>query len=124
MRASDVPDFAEYAGYSAADGDGPGSTDTPDTHSVNDGLSDNGLPDNGPPDNGTQQKRRRRHRRRRRRANFSDLKSAFRAVFEPSTNRLSMKIYGSEKAVLRERLRQRSLGFWVIHPCSKFRCVP
>ncbi|XP_025420254.1 potassium/sodium hyperpolarization-activated cyclic nucleotide-gated channel 1 isoform X2 [Sipha flava] len=42
-------------------------------------------------------------------------------VFEPSMNRLSMKIYGSKKAVVKERLRQRSLGVWVIHPCSKFR---
>jgi hypothetical protein len=38
-------------------------------------------------------------------------------------NRLSMKIYGSKKAVVKERLRQRSLGVWVIHPCSKFRYV-
>ncbi|XP_050522318.1 potassium/sodium hyperpolarization-activated cyclic nucleotide-gated channel 1 isoform X2 [Daktulosphaira vitifoliae] len=43
------------------------------------------------------------------------------AVFEPSCNKLSMKIYGSKKAVLKERYRQRSLGVWVIHPCSKFR---
>ncbi|XP_050423418.1 potassium/sodium hyperpolarization-activated cyclic nucleotide-gated channel 1 isoform X2 [Adelges cooleyi] len=43
------------------------------------------------------------------------------AVFEPSCNRLSMKIFGSKKAVLKERYRQRSLGVWVIHPCSKFR---
>ncbi|XP_022173768.1 potassium/sodium hyperpolarization-activated cyclic nucleotide-gated channel 2 isoform X3 [Myzus persicae] len=47
--------------------------------------------------------------------------SGLRTVFEPSMNRLSMKIYGSEKAVLKERLRQRLLGAWIIHPCSKFR---
>lgn len=97
-EASAYPGFPEYAGYSAVSGT---STVTPDSRDV---------------PSGDGEKRRRRP--------VTAVVSRLRAVFEPSTNRLSMKIYGSEKAVLKERLRQRSLGFWVIHPCSNFRCVP
>lgn len=93
--AAAYPGFPEYAGYS----DGTAAA-TATVAAVND-LAD----DEKPP------------RQRSRTAVLTGLRS----VFEPSVNRLSMKIYGSEKAVVKEQLRQRVLGAWVIHPCSKFR---
>lgn len=93
MDATAYPGFPEYAGYSA----GTAAA----TVVAADGLAD-------------EEKRLRRRPR-------TAVMTGLRAVFEPSVNRLSMKIYGSEKAVLKERLRQRALGAWVVHPCSKFR---
>lgn len=90
------PGFPEYAGYSDGTTAAAAATVT----------AANGLVDDEKPS----PKRRR-----------PTVLAGLRAVFEPSMNRLSMKIYGSEKAVLKERLRQRSLGAWIIHPCSKFR---
>ncbi|CAH1723761.1 potassium/sodium hyperpolarization-activated cyclic nucleotide-gated channel 2 isoform X2 [Aphis gossypii] len=98
--AAAYPGFSEYAGYSD-NATAAAAAATDPSAAAADGLADDGK----------------RLRRRSRTAVFT----GFRTVFEPSTNRLSMKIYGSEKAVLKERLRQRSLGAWVIHPCSKFR---
>lgn len=100
-KAASYPGFPEYAGFSG------GVTALPDSvATAADGVS-----------SATDEKR--GHRRHR----TAPVVARLRSVFEPSMNRLSMKIYGSEKAVLKERLRQRSLAVWVIHPCSKFRCV-
>ncbi|XP_015370950.1 PREDICTED: potassium/sodium hyperpolarization-activated cyclic nucleotide-gated channel 1-like isoform X1 [Diuraphis noxia] len=94
--AAAYPGFPEYAGYS----DGTTTTAAVTVTAAN-GLADD-----------------EKHSPKRPR---KTVLSGFRTVFEPSMNRLSMKIYGSEKAVLKERLRQRLLGAWIIHPCSKFR---
>ncbi|VVC43365.1 Hypothetical protein CINCED_3A007854 [Cinara cedri] len=101
MEAAAYPDFPEYAGFSS------GGTGNAETHADDEAVTDGLTPD------GDKCRRPRRSR--------TGILSRFLSVFEPSTNRLSMKIFGSEKAVLKERLRQRSLGVWVIHPCSKFR---
>ncbi|XP_076322830.1 potassium/sodium hyperpolarization-activated cyclic nucleotide-gated channel 2-like isoform X2 [Tachypleus tridentatus] len=55
-----------------------------------------------------------------------DAKSSFmrlqlESLFQPSDNKLAMKLFGSKKALINERLRQKAAGHWVIHPCSKFR---
>lgn len=106
MEAAAYPGFPEYAGFSSSGSMPPDhhADDNAATATAEDGLAD------------AVSKRRNRRPPR-------SVGARFRALFEPSTNRLSMKIYGSEKAVLKERLRQRSLGVWVIHPCSKFRYV-
>lgn len=105
MEAAAYPGFPEYAGYSGGGG-GSGSVtwSSSDPHVVADGLAND-------------------EKRNRRQPRTDGLLFRLMTVFEPSTNRLSMKIYGSKKAVHKERLRQRSLGVWVIHPCSKFRYV-
>ena len=41
--------------------------------------------------------------------------------FQASDNRLAMKLFGNQNALMRERRRQRSTNFCVIHPCSDFR---
>lgn len=108
MEAAAYPSFPEYAGYSAGGDVGAGSA--PSDVRVTDAVA---AADESSREDG----KRRRHRPR------NAMLSRFQAVFEPSTNRLSMKIYGSKKAVLKERLRQRSMGVWVVHPCSKFRYI-
>ncbi|XP_022238497.1 potassium/sodium hyperpolarization-activated cyclic nucleotide-gated channel 2-like [Limulus polyphemus] len=55
-----------------------------------------------------------------------DAKSSFmrlqlESLFQPSDNKLAMKLFGSKKALMKERIRQKAAGHWVIHPCSKFR---
>jgi len=55
-------------------------------------------------------------------ANF--LKSQLQSWFQPTDNRLAMKLFGSRKALVKERIRQKTSGHWVIHPCSSFRWVP
>lgn len=100
--AAAYPGFSEYAGYS------DDKTTAASAAAATDGSA---AAADGPADDGKRPRRRPR----------TTVWTGLRAVFEPSMNRLSMKIYGSEKAVLKERLRQRSLGAWVIHPCSKFR---
>lgn len=50
--------------------------------------------------------------------NFRQYVSAF---FQVSDNRLSMKLFGNRNALQREKLRQKAVGNWVIHPCSMFR---
>ena len=45
------------------------------------------------------------------------------AFFQPSDNKLAMKLFGNKNALMKEKLRQRAAGNWVIHPCSNFRLV-
>jgi len=45
------------------------------------------------------------------------------AFFQPSDNKLAMKLFGNKNALIKEKLRQRAAGNWVIHPCSNFRLV-
>jgi hyperpolarization activated cyclic nucleotide-gated potassium channel 2 len=49
------------------------------------------------------------------------LKNQLQAWFQPTDNRLAMKLFGSKKALVKERIRQKTAGHWVIHPCSSFR---
>ncbi|XP_063702887.1 uncharacterized protein LOC134832701 [Culicoides brevitarsis] len=49
------------------------------------------------------------------------LKNQLQAWFQPTDNRLAMKLFGSKKALVKERIRQKTSGHWVIHPCSSFR---
>ncbi|KAF8570259.1 hypothetical protein P879_00773 [Paragonimus westermani] len=51
----------------------------------------------------------------------SYLKEQFLAFFQPSDNKLAMKLFGSKNALLKEKRRQEQQGKWVIHPCSSFR---
>ena len=56
-------------------------------------------------------------------ANFAnDLRDQLIALFQPSDNKLAMKLFGNKNALLKEKLRQKAVGKWVIHPCSNFRC--
>jgi len=45
------------------------------------------------------------------------------AFFQPSDNKLAMKLFGNKNALIKEKLRQKAAGNWVIHPCSNFRLV-
>ncbi|XP_066589471.1 potassium/sodium hyperpolarization-activated cyclic nucleotide-gated channel 3 isoform X2 [Prorops nasuta] len=51
----------------------------------------------------------------------SFLKNHLQALFQPTDNKLAMKLFGSKKALMKERIRQKAAGHWVIHPCSSFR---
>ncbi|XP_071446391.1 potassium/sodium hyperpolarization-activated cyclic nucleotide-gated channel 3 isoform X1 [Hetaerina americana] len=51
----------------------------------------------------------------------SFLKNQLQALFQPTDNKLAMKLFGSKKALMKERIRQKAAGHWVIHPCSNFR---
>ncbi|XP_037081764.1 potassium/sodium hyperpolarization-activated cyclic nucleotide-gated channel 2-like isoform X2 [Pollicipes pollicipes] len=42
-------------------------------------------------------------------------------LFQPTDNKLAMKLFGSKKALMKERIRQKAAGHWIIHPCSNFR---
>ena len=42
-------------------------------------------------------------------------------IFQPTDNKLAMKLFGSKKALIQERVRQKAAGHWIIHPCSSFR---
>lgn len=53
----------------------------------------------------------------------SFLKNQLQALFQPTDNKLAMKLFGSKKALMKERIRQKAAGHWVIHPCSSFRWV-
>lgn len=53
----------------------------------------------------------------------SFIKNQLQALFQPTDNKLAMKLFGSKKALMKERIRQKAAGHWVIHPCSSFRCV-
>lgn len=57
------------------------------------------------------------------RATYSYLKSYFVSMLQPSDNKLAMKLFGSKKGVLKEKLRQQEVSHWIIHPCSNFRYV-
>lgn len=52
-------------------------------------------------------------------ANF--MRNQIEALFQPSDNKLAMKLFGSKKALMKERERQKESGLWIIHPCSNFR---
>ena len=54
-------------------------------------------------------------------AAYSYLKYYFVSMLQPSDNKLAMKLFGSKKGVLKEKLRQQNVGHWIIHPCSNFR---
>ena len=43
------------------------------------------------------------------------------AMFQPSDNKLAMKLFGNKNALMKEKMRQKAAGNWVIHPCSNFR---
>lgn len=49
------------------------------------------------------------------------LKDQLVSFFQPSDNKLAMKLFGNRNALLKERMRQKATGNWVIHPCSDFR---
>lgn len=49
------------------------------------------------------------------------MRNQLEALFQPSDNKLAMKLFGSKKALMKERIRQKAAGNWIIHPCSKFR---
>lgn len=51
----------------------------------------------------------------------SFIKNQLQAIFQPTDNKLAMKLFGSKKALMKERIRQKASGHWVIHPCSSFR---
>ena len=53
----------------------------------------------------------------------STVVSYFLDLLKPSDNKLAMKLFGSRKGVLKERLRQQRAGHCIIHPCSNFRFV-
>ena len=45
------------------------------------------------------------------------------SFFQPSDNKLAMKLFGNKNALMKEKMRQKAAGNWVIHPCSNFRSV-
>jgi hypothetical protein len=51
----------------------------------------------------------------------STIVNYFMDLLKPSDNKLAMKLFGSRKGVLKERLRQQRAGHCIIHPCSNFR---
>ncbi|KAI1301799.1 Potassium/sodium hyperpolarization-activated cyclic nucleotide-gated channel 2 [Halotydeus destructor] len=54
-------------------------------------------------------------------AKASFMRNQLEALFQPSDNKLAMKLFGSRKALMKERARQKESGHWIIHPCSDFR---
>ncbi|XP_046439074.1 potassium/sodium hyperpolarization-activated cyclic nucleotide-gated channel 2-like isoform X2 [Daphnia pulex] len=51
----------------------------------------------------------------------SFIRNQLQALFQPTDNKLAMKLFGSKKALMKERIRQKAAGHWIIHPCSNFR---
>ncbi|UJR29726.1 hypothetical protein I4U23_017275 [Adineta vaga] len=51
----------------------------------------------------------------------STIVNYFMDLLKPSDNKLAMKLFGSRKGLLKERLRQQRAGHCIIHPCSNFR---
>ena len=51
----------------------------------------------------------------------SFLRNQLANLFQPTDNKLAMKLFGSKKALMKERIRQKNAGHWIIHPCSNFR---
>ncbi|KAK3097787.1 hypothetical protein FSP39_013195 [Pinctada imbricata] len=49
------------------------------------------------------------------------LKEQIISFFQPSDNKLAMKLFGNKKSLQREKMRHKRQGNWVIHPCSNFR---
>ncbi|CAF1690140.1 unnamed protein product, partial [Adineta ricciae] len=50
----------------------------------------------------------------------STIVNYFMDLLKPSDNKLAMKLFGSRKGLLKERLRQQRAGHCIIHPCSNF----
>ena len=55
--------------------------------------------------------------------NSSNIVNYLMDLLKPSDNKLAMKLFGSRKGLLKERLRQQRAGHCIIHPCSTFRSV-
>ena len=51
------------------------------------------------------------------------LKEQILNFFQPSDNKLAMKLFGNKNALIKEKMRHKRVGNWVIHPCSNFRWV-
>ncbi|XP_071168792.1 potassium/sodium hyperpolarization-activated cyclic nucleotide-gated channel 2-like isoform X4 [Mytilus edulis] len=51
----------------------------------------------------------------------SFLKEQIVSFFQPSDNKLAMKLFGNKNALMKEKMRHKRVGNWVIHPCSNFR---
>ncbi|XP_022331255.2 potassium/sodium hyperpolarization-activated cyclic nucleotide-gated channel 3-like isoform X5 [Crassostrea virginica] len=51
----------------------------------------------------------------------SFLKEQIISFFQPSDNKLAMKLFGNKNSLQREKMRHKRSGNWVIHPCSNFR---
>ena len=51
----------------------------------------------------------------------SFLREQIYSFFQPSDNKLAMKLFGNKNALLKEKMRHKRVGNWVIHPCSDFR---
>ncbi|KAF8564552.1 hypothetical protein P879_10868 [Paragonimus westermani] len=51
----------------------------------------------------------------------SYLKEQFFSFFQPTGNKLAMKLFGTKRALNKEKLRQERHGKWIVHPCSNFR---
>ena len=51
----------------------------------------------------------------------SFLREQIYSFFQPSDNKLAMKLFGNKNALLKEKMRHKRQGNWVIHPCSDFR---
>lgn len=49
------------------------------------------------------------------------LREQITSFFQPSDNKLAMKLFGNKNALLKEKMRHKRVGNWVIHPCSDFR---
>ena len=54
-------------------------------------------------------------------ASANYLRDQISAMFHVSDNKLAMKLFGNKHALMKEKLRQKAVGNWVIHPCSNFR---
>ncbi|ESO13016.1 hypothetical protein HELRODRAFT_159613 [Helobdella robusta] len=53
----------------------------------------------------------------------SFLKEQIISFFQPSDNKLAMKLFGNKKALMKEKMRQQEAGNWIIHPCSNFSLI-
>ncbi|PIK57315.1 hyperpolarization-activated (Ih) channel [Apostichopus japonicus] len=42
-------------------------------------------------------------------------------MLEPNANKLSLKLFGSNRGILKEKKRLKAAGLFIIHPCSSFR---
>ena len=52
---------------------------------------------------------------------FLKLKSCLSNILQPSDNKLSLKIFGSKKGILKEKIRLQKTGKFIIHPYSNFK---
>ncbi|XP_048736854.1 potassium/sodium hyperpolarization-activated cyclic nucleotide-gated channel 3-like isoform X4 [Ostrea edulis] len=49
------------------------------------------------------------------------LKEQIISFFQPSDNKLAMKLFGNKNSLQKEKMRHKRVANWVIHPCSNFR---